>query len=147
MTNDAMFHIIFEAYPDALKVLVGALLWLSLEKITSIEVTKPVIYDFSIYSKNFILDLKIILNEKTILNIEMQVESLSFWKECSLIYLCCVFDNLNYDDEYLNIKPAIQLSILDFTLAPDDTSFYSSYYMMNETTYKKYSDTLRLSVL
>lgn len=96
MTNDAMFHIIFETYPDALKALVGALLRLSLEKITSIEVTNPVTYDF--YSKNFVLDLK------TILNIEMQVESLSFWKECSLVYVCCIFDNLNCDDEYLNIK-------------------------------------------
>ena len=148
MTNDAMFHIVFEACPGALKAFVGALLHLRPGEITSIEVTNPVEYGISAYSKNYVLDLKIILNGSTILDIELQVESLGFWKERSLAYLCRIFDDLNRGDEYIDIRPAIQVGILDFHLAPGDTKFYSNYYMMDEEEpHKKYSDKLRLIVL
>ena len=105
-------------------------------------------YGISAYSKNYVLDLKIILNGSTILDIELQVESLGFWKERSLAYLCRIFDDLNRGDEYIDIRPAIQVGILDFHLAPGDTKFYSNYYMMDEEEpHKKYSDKLRLIVL
>ncbi|MDE7299574.1 MAG: Rpn family recombination-promoting nuclease/putative transposase [Lachnospiraceae bacterium] len=147
MTNDAMFHIVFEACPEALKAFTGALLHLHPSEIISIEVTNPIVYDFSIYSKTFVLNLKILLNGSSVLNIELQMESLSFWKERSLAYLCRAFDNLNRGGQYLNIKPAIHVGILDFHIFPDDTSFYSTYYLLNELTHKKYSDNLQLSVL
>lgn len=148
MTNDAMFHIVFEACPVALRAFVGALLHLKAEEIISVEVTNPVEYGTGAYSKNFVLDLKIILNGSTVLNIELQVEGLSFWKERSLAYLCRIFDGLNQGDEYINIRPAIQVGILDFHIAPGDTKFYSNYYMMDEEEpHKKYSDKLRLIVL
>ncbi len=147
MTNDAMFHLVFEACPEALKAFVGALLHLKEEEIISIEVTNPVTYGMIAHAKVFVLDLKIFLNGSSILNIEMQVENLSFWKERSLAYLCRAFDDLNRGDEYLNIKSAIQVGILNFNLSPEEKEFYSSYYMINEITQKKYSDKLRLSVL
>ncbi|MDE7209980.1 MAG: Rpn family recombination-promoting nuclease/putative transposase, partial [Lachnospiraceae bacterium] len=147
MTNNAMFHIVFEACPEALKALIGALLRLSPEEIISVEVKNPITYDLSAYSKNFILDLKILLNGNFVLNIEMQVGNLNFWKERSLGYLCRAFDNLNRGDEYLKTKSAIHVGILDFHLDSDNQEFYSDYYMINERTQKKYSDKLRLSVL
>lgn len=147
MTNDAMFHIVFEACPTALRAFVGALLRLRPGEITSAQVTNPVTYGSGAYSKNFVLDLKLIVNASSVLNIEMQVEPLSFWKERSLAYLCRIFDSLNRGDDYIRIRPAIQVGILDFDIAPGDTSFYSSYYMTSEDTHKKYSDNLRLSVL
>lgn len=91
--------------------------------------------------------MKILLNGNTVLNIEMQVESLNFWQERSLGYLCRAFDNLNRGDGYLKVKSAIHVGILDFPLDPKDKTFYSTYYMMNEQTRKKYSDKLQLSVL
>lgn len=146
MTNDVMFHIVFEACPKALTAFVGALLHLSLEEIISVKVTNPITYD-TVYSKAFLLDLKILLNGNTVLNIELQVENLNFWRERSLGYLCRAFDNLNRGDGYLKTKSAIHVGILDFPLDPKDKTFYSTYYMINERTQKKYSDKLRLSVL
>lgn len=147
MTNDALFHIVFEADHQALKGFLCALLHLQPEEIFSVEVTNPIDFGNSIYSKSFILDLKLLLNSKSVIDLEMQVESLSFWKERSLAYLCRSFDTLNRGDSYLLIKPAIHIGILDFTLFPENPAFYSTYHLSDDITHKKYSDNFRLSVL
>lgn len=147
MTNDALFHIVFEANPYALKGLTCALLRLAPEEIASLEVTNPIEFGSSVYAKSFVLDLKILLNNRTVINIEMQVENLSFWRERSVGYLCRAFDSLNRGDSYLNAKPAIHIGILDFDLLPEQQEFYATYHLLNDVTHKKYSDSLRLSVL
>lgn len=147
MTNDALFHIVFEANPKALEGFLCSLLRLTPEEISSIEVTNPINFGNSIYSKNFVLDLKLLLNNRTVINLEMQVENLSFWRDRSLCYLCRSFDNLNKGDSYANIKPAIQIGILNFDLFPECSEFYATYHLANDITHKKYSDNFRLSVL
>ncbi len=69
------------------------------------------------------------------------------WPERSLLYLCRAFDNLNRGDGYFNVKPAIQIGLLDFTLFKEEPEFYATYRIMNEKTHHLYSDKLRLSVL
>ena len=147
MTNDAMFHIVFEANHEALKAFLCSLLHLRPEEISSVEVTNPIKFGDSVYSKTFVLDLRLLLNNTTVINIEMQVENLSFWKERSLAYLCRSFDGLNKGDSYLNIKPAIHIGILDFDLFPENPEFYATYHLRNDITHQKYSDNFRLSVL
>lgn len=147
MTNDAMFHIVFEANQEALKAFLCSLLRLRPEEISSVEVTNPIKFGDNIYSKTFVLDLRLLLNNTTVINIEMQVENLSFWKERSLAYLCRSFDGLNKGDSYLNIKPAIHIGILDFDLFPEHPEFYATYHLRNDITHQKYSDNFRLSVL
>lgn len=147
MTNDALFHIVFEANHRALKGFLCSLLRLTPEEISSVEVTNPIDLGNSIYSKNFVLDLKLLLNSKVVINLEMQVENLSFWKDRSLCYLCRSFDNLNKGDSYLKIKPAIHIGILNFDLFPETPEFYANYHLSNDVTHKKYSDNFRLSVL
>lgn len=147
MVNDALFHIVLEANPQALKALVCSLLSLPPKAVTSIEVTNPIILGSTLQSKNFVLDIKICLNNHTIINIEMQVVNLSFWKERSLGYLCRTFDNLNKGDDYSNTRPAIHIGILDFEIFKDDTEFYATYHLANDISHKIYSDKFRLSVL
>ncbi len=147
MTNDALFHIVFEANPVLLRDFICSLLQLQIEDILSIELTNPIEFGNSIYSKSFLLDLKIRLNTNIVINIEMQVVNLSFWKERSLGYLCRAFDNLNKGDSYTDTKPAIHIGILDFEIFPNDTEFYSTYHLANDCNHKIYSDKFRLSVL
>ena len=147
MTNDALFHIVFEANHKALKAFLCSLLHLRLEEISSVEVTNPIEFGGSVYSKSFVLDLKLLLNSKTIINIEMQVENLSFWRERSLGYLCRSFDSLNKGESYLTARPAIHIGILSFDPFPEHPEFYATYHLSNDITHKKYSDSLRLSVL
>ena len=147
MTNDMLFHIVFEADPYALTGLICSLLHLKPEEITSIEVTNPIELGNSVYSKRFVLDLRLLLNGTGVLNLEMQVENLKFWKERSVGYLCRAFDNLNKGESYLQVQPAIHVGILDFDLFPQQPEFYATYHLSNDLTHKKYSDKLRLSVL
>lgn len=147
MTNDMLFHIVFEADSYALTGLICALLHLKPEEITSIEVTNPIELGNNVYSKRFVLDLRLLLNATGVLNLEMQVENLKFWKERSVGYLCRAFDNLNKGESYLKVQPAIHIGILDFDLFPEQPEFYATYHLSNDLTHKKYSDKLRLSVL
>lgn len=82
-----------------------------------------------------------------ITNLEMQVVNEHNWQDRSLSYLCRSFDHLNNGDAYTQAKPAVQIGFLNFTLFPDHPEFFSTYYMMNEKTYQKYSDKLRLVVV
>ncbi len=87
------------------------------------------------------------LNEYTVINLEMQVINEGDWPERSLCYLCRAFDNLNKGETYTEVKPVIQIGILDLTLFKDDPAFYATYHLRNDRTHKLYSDKLCISVL
>ena len=147
MINDALFHIVMEANPAVLKSLLCALLNVNEKNINSIKLMNPFELGNTIYDKNYVLDLKIALNDNTLINIEVQVLNLKFWKERSLGYLCRTFDNLNKGDDYSETKPAIQIGILDFEIFEGDTKFFATYHLANDISHKIYSDKFRLSVL
>ena len=147
MTNDYLFRAILQKNNTVLKALISSLLHLDFETISSVEITNPIILGDSIDAKTFILDVKVIMNEHTVINLEMQVINEQDWPERSLLYLCRAFDNLNRGSNYLDVKPAIQIGLLDFTLFEDAPEFYATYYVMNEKTHRIYSDKIRLSVL
>ena len=77
----------------------------------------------------------------------MQVVNQHNWPERSLSYLCRSFDNLQKGEDYIHVKTAIQIGILDFTLFPDVPEFYATYMMTNIKNHQIYSSKLRLSVL
>lgn len=147
MTNDYLFRALLQQNNKVLKGLIGALLHLSLNEIISVEITNPVELGKSIDAKDFFLDIKVLLNNDTIINLEMQVVNEHNWPEQSLSYLCRSFDGLNKGDNYLEVKPVIQISLLDFTLFPDHPEFYATYQLLNVKNYIKYSDKLCLHVL
>lgn len=49
----------------------------------------------NITGKEFILDINIMLNDDTLINLEMQVASEYNWSERSLSYLCRAYDQLH----------------------------------------------------
>ena len=147
MTNDYLFRALLQQNNKVLKGLISSLLHLQLEEIVSVEITNPIELGKSIDSKTFFLDIKVLLNSNTIINLEMQVINEHNWPERSLSYLCRSFDDLNKGDGYLEVTPVIQISLLDFTLFPDNPEFYATYQLLNVKNYIKYSDKLCLHVL
>ena len=63
-------------------------------EITEINVTNPISLSDDVNAKEMILDIKAILNDTYITNLEMQVINNNDWPERSLTYLCRCFDNL-----------------------------------------------------
>ncbi len=147
MTNDYMFHAALQKNPKVLKSLICSLLRLRLQEIRSIQIINPIILGEAVDEKTFILDINIVLNDNTLINLEMQVENLYNWEERSLSYLCRTFDQLQKGEEYSSAKPVIHISFLDFTPFPEYPEFYASYKFMNEKNHHIYSDKLTLRVV
>jgi len=147
LMNDCMFHSVMTRNVTVLKGLVCALLHLKPDKVRSIEVLNPYELGKEILNKNFILDVKICLNDKTFINIELQVRSQAYWNDRSLIYLCRLFDNLKQGEDYSDIRPAYHIGLLDFTPFPEHPEFYAVNQMMNVRKHYIYNDKFTLNVL
>lgn len=147
LTNDYMFRAILQKSRKTLIGLASALLHLNPEDIRDIEITNPIILGESINAKTFILDVNILLNNSRMLNLEMQVNNLHNWENRSLCYLCSDFSQLNKGDAYEDIKPVINIGILDYTLFEDAPEFYAEFELLNKKTHRRYSDKLGISVL
>lgn len=147
LTNDYFFRATLQRSKGGLKGLICAILGLKPEEILSVEITNPIELGKSIHAKDFILDIRILLNNHTTINMEMQVLNLGNWPERSLGYLCRSFDSLNKGDDYIETKPVIQVCFLDFTLFKDAPEFFSKYMFMNVKSHLIYSDKLKLFVV
>ena len=93
------------------------------------------------------MDINVILNQHHIINLEMQVINLNNWQDRSLSYLARNFDHLKKGEDYPSTHPVIQIGLLDYTLFPEHSEFYSTYQFLNVKNHTLYSDKLRISVL
>ncbi len=147
LTNDYLFRAVFQTNKVALKGLLCALLHLKEKDIRKIEVLNPIELGKSITNKEFRLDIKIILNDYQIINIELQVENKGNWKERSLSYTCRMYDNLNRGANYRDVPPVLHIGILDFTLFEDNPEFFSTYMFCNIKSHIVFSDSFGIKVL
>ena len=148
MTNDILFHLLFETNTTALRGLICSLLKLQDSDIHSIEIKNPIEFGKTVFAKGFVLDLKLLLNNNTSINVEMQVLKFKNWTERSLSYLCRSYDKLNAGEDYLDTNTAIHIGILDYDLFPEDEArFYTTYHLADDITHKIYTGKFQLSVL
>lgn len=147
LTNDFLFKALLQKNKKVLKALVASLMHLKMEEITSIEITNPIEQGNSVASKTFHLDIRLILNKHTVINLEMQVLNKGFWPERSIGYLARSFDNLKQGEDYRNTKSVIHIGFLDFDLPNIPPEFYGTYKLLNVKNHSKYSDKFTLSVI
>lgn len=147
LTNDYLFHIVFQNNKKILRGLIRSLLGLKDEEIIDIHLENPITPGEQIDDKSITLDLLITLNGNRKINIEMQVVNGKDWPERSLTYLCKSFDNLKSGMDYTDVMPTIHIGILDFTLFPEYPEFYAHYAMTNIINHNIYSDKLLINVL
>ena len=147
LTNDYMFRAVFQENKKALEGLLYALLTLPEGSIAAIDIENPIELGKVINDKTCILDLKIMLNDKQLLNIEMQVTDYGNWPERSLTYLCRAFDHLKGGEDYSMVRPTMHIGIIDFDLPGLSPEFYAEYMLLNTKNGEVYSDKFRLRVL
>ena len=147
MTNDYLFRALLQRNNHVLKGLVCSLLHLSPAKVQSVKITNPIVLGDAIDEKTFILDIRALLNDSTILNLEMQVVNEHNWADRSLCYLCRDLDQLKHGEDYSQVQPVIQISFLNFTLFPEHPEFYATYKLLNVNNHTLYSDKLQISVV
>lgn len=147
LTNNYMFRYILQKNKKVLKGLVCSLLHLKPEQIKKLEIKNPINLSGELSGKEFILDINVMLNDDTLINLEMQVANEYNWPERSLSYLCRSFDQLYSGQKYVDVLPVIHIGFLDFTLHPKEPEFYATYKMLNVKNHLVYSDKFILSVV
>lgn len=146
MTNDYMFRAVFQSNGKALKGLLCSLLHLAESEISSVEITNPILLGEPIGSKAFHLDIYLLLNDSTRINLEMQITNRLNWQNRSVMYLCRSYDKLNRGQDFLAAKPAVHIGFLDYTLFEDKPEFFAAYKLINVKSHHVYSDNLTLYV-
>ena len=147
MTNDYMFRALFQQNTVALKGLLSSLLHMPPEDILSVEIMNPIVIGETINDKEFRLDIKAVLNHYQQINLEMQVVNRHDWPERSIGYLSRMYNSLQKGDQYINVKPAIHVGILNFSPFEDEPIFYSRNVLMDMNKHRIYSDKFQVNVL
>ena len=147
MTNDYMFRALFQQNTIALKGLLSSLLHMPPEDILSVEIMNPIVIGETINDKEFRLDIKAVLNHYQQINLEMQVVNRHDWPERSIGYLSRMYNSLQKGDQYINVKPAIHIGILNFSPFDGEPIFYSRNVLMDMNKHRLYSDKFQVNVL
>ena len=147
MTNNYMFRFILQQNQKVLKGLIASLLHLNPTEIKKVEIRNPINLAGNVSGKEFILDIEVMLNDDTLINLEMQVANEHNWPERSLSYACRSFDSLYQGQKYEEAMQVIHIGFLEFTLFEDAPEFYSEYKMINAKNHRIYSDKFILRVV
>ena len=145
--NDYMFRVILQKHKNVLRSIVCACLKLEVGDVQDIVVQNPIEFGEAIDDKTFILDIHVLLNNNTIINLEMQVLDLKDWPERSLSYLARSYDNVAKGDGYINVKPVYHIGFLNYTLFPESPEFFARYRMMNIKNHNVYTTKFNLYVV
>lgn len=147
LTNDYMFRVVFQENELARKGLIAAILRMNPDDIQNVTIRNPITPGKQIDDKEFVLDLKVILNNNHLINLEMQMTNQHNWQDRSLSYLCRSFDQLYKGEEYAEAKPVTHIGFLNFTPFPEHPEFNSCYKLLNIKNHGLYSDKFTLHVI
>lgn len=130
LTNDYMFWAVLQKNAKVLKELSAALLHLPFEAVQSADILNPIEPGESFDDKTFVLDVKVLLNNSMVINLEIQVLKQDFWADRSLSYLCAVFNNIEKRENDEQVNPAYHIVWIS-VLSPINRNFtqYISWWM------------------
>lgn len=121
-------------------------LGIPLEEIRSVRLSNTFLWKRYWKQKQGILDVVVELNGNSKVNIEMQIEMLSYWDKRSLFYLAKLFtEGLLSGQKYDKLKRCICISILGFNL--DERPEYHKVYRLRDETGYEFSDMLEIHVI
>ena len=147
LTNDYMFRAVFQKNPLARKGLIASVLHMNPTEIKSVDILNPIEIGEYVEDKDFVFDLKVLLNNGHIINLEMQMTNQHNWQDRSLSYLCRSFDQLYKGEDYSEAKPATHIGFLNFTPFPEYPEFSATYKLLNVKNHSVYSDKFTLHVV
>ena len=98
--------------------------------------------------KQGILDVRILMNNKVEIDIEIQLAELKVWADRSLFYLSKMYvEQIEAGDTYKVFKRCVSISLLNFTLFPDTEDFYSCFHLWEDTRHTLYTDKMEFHIL
>lgn len=133
-TNDYMFRAVFQKNQAALKGLLSAALGCRPEEITSCVILNPIVLGEYVNSKTCILDIRVRINNRITVNVEMQMGNLFNWPKRSLYYTCSMFTDLISGQDYNQAQPCIHIGFVSDSPFEENQQFLSRYMLMEQNT-------------
>lgn len=98
--------------------------------------------------KQGILDVRILMNNDTEIDTEIQLSELKVWADRALFYLSKMYtEQIKQGQTYDVFKKCVNISILDFTLFPKEAEFYSCFHIREDTRNFLYTDKMEFHVI
>ena len=125
---------------------ISDVLRIPLEDIRSVRLANTFLWKQHQKQKQGIVDVIVELNNDSKVNIELQVEVLSYWDRRSLFYLSKLFtEGLLSGQKYQKLKKCICISVLGFNL--DERPENHKVYRLRDEAGHEFSDMLELHVI
>ena len=125
----------------------AAVLGINLEEIVESRILPSHLRQKDKDDKLGILDVRVLLNNKEQIDIEIQVTSSEYWAERTLFYLGKMFvDQLKPGEDYQKLEKCIHIGILNFIMF-DDEEYYSRFHFWSDKGRKLYSDKFEIHTL
>ena len=98
--------------------------------------------------KQGILDVRILMNDNTEIDIEIQLAELKVWADRSLFYLSKMYvEQIAPGQDYTVFKKCVSISILNFELFKEENEFYSCFHIKEDTRHTLLTDKMEFHVL
>ena len=95
-----------------------------------------------------ILDVRILMNNNTEIDIEIQLAAMNIWADRALFYLAKMYtEQISAGEDYTVFKKCVSISILDFKLFEHDPEFYSCFHIREDSRHFLYTDKMEFHVL
>ncbi len=128
LTVDMIFKAFFKDKSVSIPFLQNFLPLPKERKITSLNFLDPVMTPENIKNKTPVLDLRVQLDNKEYINIEMQTMEMESFKERILYYLSSLYiSQLGRGTDYSTLYPAYSLVFTKFTVFPELKEYYSHF--------------------
>ncbi len=95
-----------------------------------------------------ILDVRILMNDDTEIDVEIQLMVFKAWTSRTLFYVSkMVTEQIEEGEDYSEIKKCVSISILDFKLFDDTEEFYLCFHLREDTRNTLYNDKIEFHVI
>ncbi len=121
------------AHETVRKQFLSDVLGIPVAQIKSVRLTNPFLRKLFRRQKQGILDVVMVLNNGTKVDVEMQVDAQKHWTKRNLYYLGRMYtDDLMIGENYSKLRRCVSISLLDFKLFPDKQEYHSIYRLRDE---------------
>lgn len=95
-----------------------------------------------------ILDVRILMNNNTEIDIEIQLAAMNIWADRALFYRAKMYtEQISAGEDYTVFKKCVSISILDFKLFEQEPEFYSCFHIREDSRNFLYTDKMEFHVL
>ena len=126
----------------------SAVLEIAPESIRKTELRNPDLAKEHEDEKQGILDVLVLMNDDTEINIEIQLYTLKTWSERSTFYLAKVLvSQPDINKSYSNMRKCIAINILDFKHIQETKRYHTVYHILEDQEHFKFTDIMEWHIV